>query len=417
MLFPLSITAQEPGTIGRVPGAPAGSYSLNDNDNVNLFNLNLNYRLSVLNDKGRGELPIDLGVVIEQQLNYQEVPDSANPSYYFQNYIVRTPNPHSFVGHIRLDINRSDTGEPCDEDANHWWEYRVRMVYVSADGTEETLRDGVIHSTPKNMCVAGVTSLNLGNTFESDSGSFIKFVTDSNIHIRCEVVSGCSNNLSGYLYFPNGVKARVVGDNWVEQGYITSMTDRNGNKITYDYSTESYITIPKKVTKITDSNSREISIAYDVDEGSPYGVCTKITYKGFGGETRVIRISEDNDPVIRHTQSYDNYSGEIFHDDPNDNMYAPTVSGDNWPYVNAVWLPDGRSYQFKYNVMGKLARVDLPTGGATEYDYAEFSSLPYYFWEGTYGPTNYVSEKRIYDANNNLINTTAFSTPLPILPV
>ena len=33
-------------------------------------------------------------------------------------------------------------------------------------------------------------------------------------------------------------------------------------------------------------------------------------------------------------------------------------------------LPDGRSYQFRYNPYGELARVVLPTGGATEYDYA-----------------------------------------------
>ncbi len=37
--------------------------------------------------------------------------------------------------------------------------------------------------------------------------------------------------------------------------------------------------------------------------------------------------------------------------------------------ASAVELPDGRSYQFKYNEYGEMARVVLPTGGAYEYDY------------------------------------------------
>ena len=33
-------------------------------------------------------------------------------------------------------------------------------------------------------------------------------------------------------------------------------------------------------------------------------------------------------------------------------------------------MPDGRLYRFFYNSYGELARVELPTGGAIEYDYA-----------------------------------------------
>jgi hypothetical protein len=38
--------------------------------------------------------------------------------------------------------------------------------------------------------------------------------------------------------------------------------------------------------------------------------------------------------------------------------------------VNYVELPDGRSYQLRYNPYAELARVVLPTGGAIEYEYA-----------------------------------------------
>lgn len=38
--------------------------------------------------------------------------------------------------------------------------------------------------------------------------------------------------------------------------------------------------------------------------------------------------------------------------------------------INYIELPDGRSYQLRYNPYGELARVVLPTGGAVEYEYA-----------------------------------------------
>src|SRR5688572_32196441 len=48
---------------------------------------------------------------------------------------------------------------------------------------------------------------------------------------------------------------------------------------------------------------------------------------------------------------------------------ASSFSTFNPSRVSAVELPDGRSYQLRYNSYGELARVVLPTGAAFEYDW------------------------------------------------
>jgi hypothetical protein len=44
--------------------------------------------------------------------------------------------------------------------------------------------------------------------------------------------------------------------------------------------------------------------------------------------------------------------------------------------ISALQLPDGRFYRFYYNPYAELARVELPTGGAIEYDYGAGVDLP-----------------------------------------
>ncbi|MBA3352270.1 MAG: RHS repeat protein, partial [Blastocatellia bacterium] len=81
-------------------------------------------------------------------------------------------------------------------------------------------------------------------------------------------------------------------------------------------------------------------------------------------------------------------------------------NGDHYVYpggFTALWLPDGRSYQFRYNVYGQLARVVLPTGGAVEYDWAN-PNLGL-----GWGTRNRVTEKRVYNSDSVLVNKTVFS--------
>lgn len=58
--------------------------------------------------------------------------------------------------------------------------------------------------------------------------------------------------------------------------------------------------------------------------------------------------------------------------------YAGSSGGSGGPYMNgptSITLPDGRQYKFYYNPYMELARIELPTGGAIEYDWDGFGTV------------------------------------------
>ncbi len=399
---PLTARGQSSTTTARTPGTPAGSYKLGDADTINLFTGNLNYHLPLLAVGGRGEARAGLGVVIEGQWDMQETA-LENPEGFLQHeYSLRSPNPLALVGYVALDIPVTATNEPCTDSNERLFTSRVSMTYVEPDGTQHALRDRVSHGLPIYSCGGGNT--NVGNVFESTSGNFVTFVTDTDIHTNCHQVSGCTNGVDGWLYFRDGTRARVGA------GKIQWSRDRNGNKIEYTYDQT------LKLIEIKDSIGRKVNIYYDVNEGGLYGLCHKITYRGFGGTEKTIRISKEADltRVLRTTRPYDSPTPvDVEYDDPNDTIRLTATNADHpGYYVKAVWLPGDRKYEFKYNVLGQLARVELPTGGAIEYDFADVFHIPFDPVPGPLGPaTNRVSEKRVYNVNDVLVSRTVFTNP------
>jgi RHS repeat-associated protein len=206
---------------------------------------------------------------------------------------------------------------------------------------------------------------------------------------------------TGYLYLKNGSKSRI------ENGKVIWTKDRNGNITEYTYDpNRNFPDYNPRPIKIKDSINREIEIQYAITEPAPYGLCNKITFKGTGGQERAIRVSlgaTTRSPKPNTDDELDLLS--LITTDPND---APQVSGifQTSDFPKAVWLPDGRSYKFEYNVNGRLARVELPTGGYYEYDfYPTTPAAPYnydYF-------INRLKEKRVYDENSVLQSKTVFS--------
>ncbi|MBV9241957.1 MAG: hypothetical protein JO314_08110, partial [Acidobacteria bacterium] len=90
---------------------------------------------------------------------------------------------------------------------------------------------------------------------------------------------------------------------------------------------------------------------------------------------------------------------------PNSATYDPQVD-------TGVVLPNGQQYQFKYNNYGEIARVDLPTGAATEYDPVAGSGV--ISGNNGYGdvPAIYrrVGERRVYADGATLTSRTAYTT-------
>lgn len=388
------------------PGAPAGSYSLGDQDSINVFTGNLSYNLPLLKIGGRGDAQAQLGIVLEQQWTRYEVPVDPAPLIQHQ-YVNQAPYPLAFVGSVRIQEESVQQSGICNNSTGNLWQLDYfSVIYTEPNGTEHLLRDQRFHGYPVQVCMSGET---MGTVFESANDDFVTFVSDATLYSHCFPTSICvngSNHATGYLYFRNGTKARTI------DGRIQWLQDRNGNRIDYQYGSASHTNLP---TKITDPLGREINIAYDVVEDT-YGRCTKITFHGLNGDDKVIRISHDVDVthLLRLTQPYDATlgNGGFEVNDPNDDVSLIGGTQQAIDYVKAVWLPDNRKYEFKYNRLGQLARVDLPTGGAIEYDFADLFQMPFPVMMGELGPlTNSVSEKRVYDKDNVLVSRTAFSKP------
>jgi RHS repeat-associated protein len=160
-----------------------------------------------------------------------------------------------------------------------------------------------------------------------------------------------ATTLSGYLIFPNGTRYRI------DNSDVSWIRDRNGNLTTFTYE-------GGWLVKVTDSIGREVTFAYNIQDSGQYGLHDQIIYKGFGEQTRTIRISYKSlAEILRSDYTIQTYNALFGLEDMGSTQHNPAN------HVSAVWLPNGQSYRFYYNSYSELARVELPTGGAFEYDW------------------------------------------------
>lgn len=375
-----SARAQSPtdnGTpLGMAPGSPEGSYALSGFEDVNLYNGGLSFSFPLLRIGGRGsagytmQLPIDSKWSVFQNEWYDEnenlltslVPNSTAGYVQYPNY---------GPGWVSI---RQAVWQPyaCNVGWVNVTAYRwavATVVFSAPDGTEHELVDQSTLGQPTyypSYCT--YTGNSRGTVFKSRDGSGITYISDSAI-IDFGNIGGLP--VAGYLKMPDGTVYRFDATNHVFTGwsyYTTKLSwvrDANGNKTTFSYTTDDY---GEHLTTVTDSVNRQVTIEYNVTQ-SPYGLCDRLTYKGSGGSNRVIHISKGNlDTALRS-----GFSIQTFHQlfpelDGADDAFDPMM------VITGIWLPDSdgvtRRYRFLYNNYGELARVELPTGGAIEYDWA-----------------------------------------------
>jgi RHS repeat-associated protein len=363
-------------------GRPAGSYDLSDFDNVNLFNGNLNFRLPLLSVGGRGEASFTIPYVIENRWTTSVGYEGQCPVYTYSSLglgwvkagfadLVDASSTYDFV----------DAGEfsYCNNSYYQPTKGLFALALVTADGTTYTFRS-VANSGPVSI-VPGCSwpvGTNLGTQFITWDGSGMKLVADYDVYYNGHTYTmrTSSNGAvmpSGWtVLFPNGSRFRIQPSTAQYHPYDTWLEDRNGNRLNFIYGLHGQSQSYYGVKQIIDSNGRTVNIDYLQDE-APYGLHTKITYKGFNGSTRVIRVGMND---------------------------------------LKVWLPDGRTYAFTYNSNSELTRVDLPTGGAYEYEWGGNIPVP---TEPCQAPNDvafrYVTERRVKADGVNLSSKMTFSAP------
>lgn len=418
----LSISAQQLPSAVR-PGAPIVGEGLSEMERMDPYSGALSFKLPLISAGGRGVNDSSISLNISQRWtprDWYDRPENDDPRPY--PYVVpeQLDNESLSDGVVQsglatiVGVRVGSGSQWCYPGGDHYY-YKTTTIltFKRPDGTNIELRDRNTNGAPATPSCG---AYNRGTIFDAVDGTSATFVSDSNILEYA--LSTFQRNFAptGYLYTADGTVYRIV------DGAAQWSRDRNGNKI----STTSE-PLANTVT-IADSLNREIKVEYMVYDVAPYGLCDRITYKGVGGMTRTIRVSYKNwDEVLRPGSAPLN-GNQMFPDNfdiPSAySSHYPEWKGDTPPAdflkPSAVWLPDGRSYKFLYNAYAELARVELPSGGAIEYEWGTNSGSGAL---DTYGAGGIFSrgliyrrflERRVYSDGVNLDNKLVVSGLEPL---
>ena len=373
--------------LGLQPGAPAGAYALSDFDNVNLFNGNLSFQLSLLGISGRGSAQIPVLLPIEGKWRVLDIAlPQINGS--FKNLYMpqqewwenndRKYRPGSLVG------RQGNLDEfTCPDNTTVYSATLKRLTFTAPDGTEYELRD--LLTGGQVMGGAGCNYANppsRGRIFVTADGSAATFVSDTTIYDNVISPNPDAEFFpSGYLMLRDGTRFRI------ESGRVVWMRDRNGNLLTFGYDSNN------RIQTITDSLNRAITISRNTGPGT----FDQITYRGFAGATRFVKINYSSLASALRSD----YPGTLTYKSLFPALNGSTSSYHNPSVVSSITLPNNQQYIIKYNPFGEIARVVLPTGGAIEYDYAAGAGVDESGafgggYEGSWVIYRRVVERRVY---------------------
>ncbi len=396
------------------PGAPAGSYALSDFDNISLFSQSLGFRLPLMRVGGRGQagytvtLPIERKWRINHKIYDLSIGCARCDQYIPEHHYLPESNWYTslkpgflpgvmIVRQTGTDPSRVKVG--CTGSYN---KTLTRLTFVGPDGTEYELRDTLFGGAPQPRGSSCFDGANRGRVFVTADGSAATFVAEKDVvdyALQREDPESIVIPISGTLYLRDGTRYHISGN------IVDLIRDRNGNEVRFSLAevpNQPGVYLPAAV----DSMGREVIFNNN-----------EITYKGFGGEARTIRVlyAPLGDRLRQTTDGRAAETlksmGELFPaipiNDPNDADYMSQTFSDS--VVSEVVLPDNRKYGFRYNSYGELARVELPTGGAFEYDYAGGGLGNGVYTNGEeYEIFRQVATKRVYDVGGRLVSVMTF---------
>jgi hypothetical protein len=412
---------------GIASGAQLGSFSLSGFESVNLFSGALNFSLPVLTIGGRGEARYSMMVPVETRWEAIEHINQDGSSLVYPTAITGPSIAGYAPGH--LDSKPIVENDFCGS-IPYTTFASTRFHFTMPDGEDHDLVDVQANGSLKPTgltCVQGSlypgTPYNRGRTFVSYDGSEMSFVADADVLD----LDGSSGVLTGYVLRKDGVRYRI--DSY---GTVSEMEDRNGNYIRFSFCSDPAHDNPAnpctsasadadnylRPVRIIDPLGRLTTIEYGTPAGSLHPNEDHIVYPGASGQQRTI--------IVRYA-----FLGSLLRDSgmsvANVNVLFPSAkyTGDWVPVndypndpllVSEVVLPNGLTYQFRYNPYGELARATLPTGGYFEYDWRPYTAsvggLPA---DGIYGGVmvyRRVTERRVYPANGVLERKTVYDAPL-----
>lgn len=392
-IFNISVAAQTTSAtdgstpLGLQPGSPSGSYALSGFDNVNLYNGNLSFQLSLLGVSGRGgaQMPVMLPIAGKWRVSDIAIPQIGGgfthrylPIQSWWENNERKYSPGTMAG------RQAGFDEMQCPDGTKVFPYSItRLTFTAPDGTEYELRDQLTGGQPGNNGLCNYSNPpSRGTDFITVDGSAATFVSDTTIYDQPISPSPGEIYPSGYFLLRDGTRYRI------DNGLVSWVRDRNGNKLTFSYDGSN------RVSTITDSLNRQVTITYNTGPGTS----DQITYKGFSETPRTISVNYTSlASALRSDYSSTLTPKALFPE-----LNGSNTTQHNPAVVSSVTLPNNEQYQIKYNPYGEVARVVLPTGGAVEYDYAAgitngaTSGALAWGFNGSWVVYRRVTERRLY---------------------
>jgi YD repeat-containing protein len=320
LLLLISISALAQGSTdgatpsGLSPGSPVGSYPLSEFDVVNLYNGTLNFRLPLYQVAGRGGASYPITAHIGKKWTvYKHLEPGIGAFYYADSGWWSQETPNAFgAGKVDIRSARREVSFTVVETL-------TRITFTAPDGTEYELRDQLTNGQPVSPVSGG---FNRGTVFVTADGTTATFESDWNIIDDPTYGQGFYDDRpDGYMIMKDGTRFRV------DDGQVSWMRDRNGNKVTFGY--DSF----RRTTSITDSLNRQITITYPAS----YPGYTALSFKGYGGATRTIKLHQAAlADALRSDQTLQTIT-QLF---PGLNGGGPA----NPIVTSAIELPDGRMY-------------------------------------------------------------------------
>lgn len=383
-----------------------GSYISSDLGTVNLGNGSLNFKIPIGQVGGRGFwLPLTLnysskvwsvntGIDIRvdpPQLNpaaYAIYDDSANAADIYD----RVAGGWTIGATPMLRVRGIGISSYQNNQCTDYTYVVVKLTLVLPDKGEVELRDEWTNGAPLGAQLdddhCRSMDGNRGTRWRATDGSGTIFIADNNNGVS-------KGNLNGWLITGDGTRYRFDDNSQgsVHSAYLkeivraSSVTDRNGNKVTISYTSNPD---PQSVT-FTDQLGRTTKIEYNVNDAQDGLLEVRVTLPGYNGTNRYYKIKTS--PMNQHYRSDINPTLPVFNGDadgmsssygspgPHTSLFPNSWGGekeqiDIKPVLSQLILPDGRSLNFSYNEFGEVAEVQMPTGGKVQYDYAHVGTLP-----------------------------------------
>jgi YD repeat-containing protein len=361
--------------LGLAPGKPSGSYALSGFESVNLYNGNLNFILPLAHISGRGEAGYTMSLSLNSKgwtarrssrtTNNEETNITYTPQLNVWNPLEVGYGPGVMVGRANGEGSLQAASHGVCLSHNPLYQYTLtRLTFALPDGTEIEFHDQQTNGQPQLVPFVacsnpGGAGFSRGKVFITHDGSAASFISDADITDRNITGGNGTFTVSGYLFLADGLRYRI------DSGRVSWLEDRNGNRVSFGYNADGLATV-------TDPLNRQVTVQKNVTDPL-LGLGDRISYPGFAGVGRVIFVAKTNlSNALRSDQTSQTYT-QLFPELTGAGNYVPNKFD---PLVtSAVYLPDGRRYRFLYNSYGELARVELPTGGAYEYDMAPGSGV------------------------------------------